>query len=89
MCRLLTRVYFRCGSIDYLKAQCPKDSGDNRSQQGSGRGRSVVLPLMRDRGRGRGGPIQDRGRGGTVSETVDHLIPTAPTRTYSIRDRED
>ena len=89
MCRLLTRVYFRCGSIDYLKAQCPKDSGDNRSQQGSGRGRSVVLPLMRDRGRGRGGPIQDRGRGGTVSETVDHPIPTAPTRTYSIRDRED
>ena len=79
MCKLLTRGCFRCGSTDYLKAQCPKDLGDNRSHLGSGKGRSVVLPLMRDQGRGRGGPIQDRGRGGIVSETVDHPIPTTPT----------
>ena len=44
---------------------------------------------MRDRGRGRGGLIQHRGRGGTGSETMDHPIPTAPARTYAIRARED
>ena len=32
VCRLLTRGCFRCGIIDHLKAQYPKDSGDNRSQ---------------------------------------------------------
>ena len=44
---------------------------------------------MRDRGRGRGGSIQHRGRGGTVSETVDHPIPIVPARTCAIRARED
>ena len=58
VCRLLTRGCFRCGSTDHLKAQCPKDSGDNRSRQGSGRGRSIALTSTRDRGRSRGGPIQ-------------------------------
>ena len=47
--------------------------------QGSGRGRYVAPPSTRDRGRGRGGPFQHRGRGGIVSETVDHPMPTALT----------
>ena len=51
---------------------------DNKSLQGSGRGRSVAPPSARDRGRGRGGPIQHRGRGCTASETVDRPMPTAP-----------
>ena len=89
VCRLLTRGCFRCGSTDQLIAQCPKESGDNRSLQESGRGKSVTLPSTRDRGRGRGGPIQHRGRGGIISETVDHPIPTTPARAYAIRARED
>ena len=89
VCRLLTRGCFRCGSTDHLKAQCPRDLGDNRSQQGSGRGRSITLPSTRDRGMGRGGSIQHRGRGGIVFETVDHPIPTAPARAYAIRACED
>ena len=58
---------------------CPRDSRDNRSLQGSGRGRSVAPPLTQDQGKGRGGHIQHRGRGGTVSETMDRPMPTAPT----------
>ena len=69
--------------------QCPRESGDNRSLQESSRGKSVTLPLTRDRGRGQGGPIQHRGRGGTISETVDHPILTAPTQAYAIMARED
>ena len=57
--------------------------------QGSGRGRSVVPPSTRDRGRGRGGPFQHRGRGGIVLETVDHPTPTDLARAYAMRDRED
>ena len=78
MCRLLTGGCFRCGSTEHLIANCPRESRDNRSLQGNGRGRSVALPSTRDQGRGRGGPIQHRGRGGTVSETVDRPMPTAP-----------
>ena len=70
-------------------AQCPRESGDNRSLQERGRGKSVTLPSTRDRGRGRGGPIQHKGRGGTISETVDRPIPTTPAREYTIRARED
>ena len=44
---------------------------------------------MRDQGRGRGSLIQHRGRGGTISETVDRPIPIAPARAYSIKARED
>ena len=44
---------------------------------------------MRDRGRGRGGLVHHRGWGGTVSEAVDHPIPTTPERTYAIRAHED
>ena len=68
---------------------CSRESGDNRSMQGSGRERSVALPSTCDRGRGRGGPIQHRGRGGTVSETMDCPMPTAPARAYDMKARED
>ena len=57
--------------------------------QGSGRGRYVAPPSTRDRGRGRGGSIQQRGRESTVSETVDRPMPTAPTRAYAMKARED
>ena len=71
-------------------AQCPRESGDNRSQQGSGRGRSKAPLSTRDRGRGHGGRSQHRGRrGGIVSKTVDRLRPTAPTRAYAMKARED
>ena len=42
VCRLLTGGCFRCGSLEHLIVQCPRESGDNRSQQGSGRGRSAA-----------------------------------------------
>ena len=70
-------------------AQCPQESGDNRRQQGSGRGRSAAPPLTRDRGRGRSGPSQHRGQGGIVSETVDCPMPTEPARTYAMKACED
>ena len=57
VCRLLTGGCFRCGSTEHLIANCPRESRDNRSLQGSGRGRSVAPPSTQDRGRGRGGPI--------------------------------
>ena len=68
---------------------CPRESRDNRSLQGSCRGRYVAPPLTRDRGRGRGGPIQHRGRGGIVSETVDRPMPTALARAYAMKAHED
>ena len=89
LCRILTGGCFRCGSLEHLKAQCPREIGDNRSQQGSGRGRSAAPLSTRDRGRGRSGPSQHRGRGGIVSETVDRPIPTAPARAYAMKARED
>ena len=79
MCRLLTGGCFRCGSIEHLIANCPRESRDNKSLQGSGRERYVAPPSTRDRGKGRGGLIQHRGRGGTVSEIVDRPMPTAST----------
>ena len=69
-------------------AQCPRESGDNRSQQGSGRGRSAAPPSTYDRGRGRSGPSQHRGQGGIVSETVDRPMPTAPARAYVMKAHE-
>ena len=89
VCRLLTRGCFWCGNTDHLIAQCPRESGDNRSMQESGKGKSVTLPSTRDRGRGRGGPIQHRGQGGTISEIVDRPIPTVPAQAYARRARED
>ena len=68
---------------------CPKESEDNRSLQGSGTGRSISPPSTRDRGRGRGGPIQHRGRGGTVLESVNRPMPTTPKRAYAMKARED
>ena len=61
VCMLLTGGCFRCGSIYHLIARCPKESGDNRSLQVSGRGKSVTLPSTGDQGRGRSGSIQHRG----------------------------
>ena len=89
MCRLLTRGCFRCGSTEHLMANCPRELRDNMSLQGSGRGRSVAPPSTQDRGRGRGDSIQHRGRGGTVSETVDRPMPTAPARAYAMKARKD
>ena len=80
---------FRCGSLEHLIAQCPRESRDNRIQQGSGRGRSAAPLSTRDRSRGRNGPSQHRGRGGIVSETVDHPMPTTPARAYAMKARED
>ena len=39
VCMLLTEGCFRCGSTNHLIAQCPRESGDNRSLQESGRGK--------------------------------------------------
>ena len=69
--------------------QCPQESGDNRSQQGSGRGRSTTPLSTRKRGRGRSGPSQHRGRGGTILETVDRPRPTTPARAYAMKAHED
>ena len=89
VCRLLTGGCFRCGSLEHLITQCPRESGDNRSQQGSGRGRYAAPLSTRDRGRGRSGPSQHRRQGGTVSEIVERLMPTALARAYAMRARED
>ena len=70
-------------------ARCPRELGDNRSQQVSGRGRSATPFSTRDRGRGHSGPSQHRGRGGIVSETVDRPMPTVPARAYAMKARED
>ena len=80
VCRLLTGGCFRCGSTKHFMANCPKESRDNRNPQSNSRGRFAAPPSTLDRGRGRWGQSQHRGRGGTLSETVDRLMPTAPTR---------
>ena len=89
VCRLLIGGCFKCGSIDHFIVNCPRESGDSRSMQGSGRGRSVVTPSTRDRGRGQGGPFKHRGHGSIVSETVDRPTPSALARAYALRARED
>ena len=49
-----------------------------------------MTPLStRDRGKGRSGPSQYRGRGGIVSETMDRPMPSAPARAYAMKARED
>ena len=60
VCRLLIGGCFICRSIENLIVNCPQESGDNRSLQGSGRGRYVAPPLTCDPGRGRGGLIHHR-----------------------------
>ena len=89
VCRVVTGGCFWCGSLEHVIAQCPRETRNNRSQQGSGRGRSATPLSTRDRGRGRSGPSQHRGRGGIVSETVDHPMPTAPAQAYAMKARED
>ena len=61
VCRLLIGGCFQCGSLENLIEQCPRKSGDNISQQVSGRGRSAAPLSTRDRGRGRSSPSQHRG----------------------------
>ena len=46
VCRVLTGGCFRCGSTEHFLANCPRESGDNRSLQG----RSVATPSTRGRG---------------------------------------
>ena len=58
VCRVVTGGCFRCGSLEHVIAQCPRETRDNRSQQESGRGRSAAPLSTRDRGRGRSGPYQ-------------------------------
>ena len=70
-------------------ANCPRESGDNRNLQGSGKGRSVAPLSTRDRGRDQISPIQHKERGGTVLETVDHPMPMAPARAYAMKARQD
>ena len=89
VCRIVIGGCFRCGSLEHLIAQCPRESGDNRSQQGSGRGRSTAPLSTCDRGRGRSGPSHHRERGGIVSEIVDRPMPTAPVQAYAMKARED
>ena len=74
---------FRCESTDHFMVNCPRESVDNRSLQGSGKGRSVSPPLTQDRGRGRGGPIQHKRCEGTVSKRVDRPMPTALAQAYT------
>ena len=38
VCKLLIRGCFKCGSIDHFIENCPRESGDSRSMQGSGEG---------------------------------------------------
>ena len=68
---------------------CPKESMDNRNPQSNSRGRFEVPPSTRDRGRGRGDQSQHRGRGGTLSETVNRPMPSAPACTYAMKARGD
>ena len=79
MCKLLIGGCFQCGSTDHLKAQCPSDSGYNRSQQGSDIGRLVELSSTRDRGRGRGGPIQHRGQSSVGQAQTQCTSPPSST----------
>ena len=63
----------------------PKESGDNRNAQSNSRGRYATPPSTRDRGRGLGGQSQHRGRGGTVSKTIDRPMPSTPARAYAMK----
>ena len=48
VCWLVTGGCFWCGSLEHLIEQCPRESGDNRIQQESGRGRSTTPLSTRD-----------------------------------------
>ena len=66
-------------------ANCPRRSGSSRNPQGSGRGGSNVPPQTQSRGRRRSGSTGM----GSASETVNRPTTIAPTRVYSMKDRED
>ena len=86
---MLTGGCFRCGSIEHFMENCLNESRDNRNPQSNSRGRSMAPLSTRDRGRGRSCPSLHSGRGGTVSETVDHPMPTAPAPAYAMKACED
>ena len=68
---------------------CPKESRDDRNPQSNSRGRSVAPPSIRDKGKGRGGQSWHKGRGDTVSETVDRPMTLVPARAYAMKARGD
>ena len=86
---MLIEGSFRYGSTENFMANCPNESRDNRNPQSNSKGRFMAPPSTRARGRGRKGPSMHRGRGGTVSETVDRPMPIAPARAYPMKARED
>ena len=44
VCKILKRGCFKCGSTDDFIENCPKESGDSKSMEGSGRGRFFAPP---------------------------------------------
>ena len=87
--RWLTGGCFRCRSTNHLLENCPRESREFRNPQGSGQGGSNAPPMTHDQGGGQGVLRQQRGRGGTVSETVDRHISTTSTRAYAMKAHED
>ena len=75
--------------MNILWPNCPKGSRDNRNPQSNNRGRFAAPPSTRDRGRGRGGQSQHKGREGTMSETVDRPMTSALARAYAMKARGD
>ena len=89
ICRWLTGECFRCGSTNHLLAKCSRESGEFRNPKGSGRGGSNAPSTIRNRGGLRGVLRQQRGRGSTISETVDRSISTTSARAYAMKALED
>ena len=54
ICRWLIEGCFRCGSPNHLLANYPREYGEFRNPQGSGKGRSNAPPMTCDQGGGRG-----------------------------------
>ena len=58
---LLICIKRSSGSTNHFVANCPRESGEFRNPQGSGRGGSNATPTTRDRGGGGGVLRQQRG----------------------------
>ena len=84
VCRLLAGGCFRCGSTEHFMVNCPKESRGSRNPHSNYRGRSAAPLLTQDRGRGRAGQSQHKGRGGIVLEMVDCPMLSVPACTYAI-----
>ena len=87
VCKLLTGGCFRCGSTEHFMENCPKESGDNRNPQSNSKERSATPPSTRDRGRIEGAKASIKDEEGTVSETVDRPMASAPARAYDMKAR--